>query len=80
VAEAAVFSVPSERLGEEVAAAIVLKGGTTLTEEELTAHLEPLIARHKIPSTVWFRTEALPRNASGKYLKRELREDLLSAG
>jgi long-chain acyl-CoA synthetase len=79
VAEAAVFGIPSDRLGEEVAAAVVLREGEDLTEEELVAHLEPRISKHKIPSRVWFRTQMLPRNASGKYLKRALRDDLLAA-
>jgi long-chain acyl-CoA synthetase len=77
VTEAAVFGIPDDRLGEAVAAAIVVKEGADLTEEDLAAHLAPRISAHKIPSRVWFRTELLPRNASGKYLKRALRDDLL---
>jgi len=76
IAEAAVFGIPDDRLGEEVAVAIVLAEGGTLDETELAAHLGPLLARHKQPKKVWFLDEKLPRNANGKFLKRELRERL----
>jgi len=77
IAEAAVFGIPSERLGEEIAVAIVLRPNATLTEEELRDFLSVGLAKHKIPSQVWFRTEPIPRNATGKFLKRELRKELL---
>jgi len=35
------------------------------------------LAKHKIPSRVWFRSESIPRNATGKFLKRELRKELI---
>ena len=77
VAEAAVFGVPDDRLGEDVAAAVVLRPGASLTRDELATFLANRIAKFKIPATVWFREEQLPRNASGKFLKRELREELI---
>ena len=77
VAEAAVFGIPDERLGEEVAAAVVLQPGKTVGEDELRAFLAKSIAKHKIPSRIWFRTEPLPRNANGKFVKRELRKELI---
>jgi long-chain acyl-CoA synthetase len=79
VAEAVVFGIPDDRLGEEVAAAVVLHPGATLTQDELRQHLDGVIARHKIPARVWFLDEPLPRNASGKFVKRELRDRLLGA-
>ncbi len=77
VAEAAVFGVPDERLGEEVAVAIVLQPGKSLDETQLREFLSASLAKHKIPSRVWFRSEPLPRNANGKFVKRDLRKELL---
>ena len=76
VAEAAVFGLPDERLGEEVAAAVVLVAGAQLDQAGLIAHLDGRLARFKHPRHVWFLDEALPRNANGKFLKRELRKRL----
>ncbi|MEO6123774.1 MAG: class I adenylate-forming enzyme family protein [Ilumatobacteraceae bacterium] len=76
VHEAAVFGVPHERLGEEVAVAVMLKEGMTLTAEELRAAVGASLASFKVPTHVYFRNEALPRNASGKMLKRELQKEL----
>ncbi len=75
IAEAAVFGIPDERLGEDVAAAVVLRQGASLTADELREFLAPLMAKHKIPGTIWFRTEPLPQNANGKFLKRQLRDE-----
>jgi long-chain acyl-CoA synthetase len=78
VAEAVVFGVPDERLGEDVGAVIVLRTGATLDADELRDFLSGRIAKHKVPATVWFRETPLPRNANGKFLKRELRAELIS--
>jgi long-chain acyl-CoA synthetase len=78
IAEAAVFGIPDERLGEEVAAAILLRPGHSLTAEELQEFLSASIAKHKIPAKIWFRDEPIPRNANGKFLKRELRDALIA--
>ncbi|MDB5422869.1 MAG: AMP-dependent synthetase [Phenylobacterium sp.] len=76
VAECCVFGVPDARLGEEVGAALVVRPGESLTAEALRDHLAALVARHKIPRYIWILEQPLPRNASGKFLKRELRESL----
>jgi long-chain acyl-CoA synthetase len=76
VAECAVFGVPDDRLGEEVAVAVVLKPGHSLDGEALRAQLIEKIAKYKIPRYIWLRTELLPRNASGKFLKKDLRSEL----
>lgn len=78
VAEAVVFGVPDERLGETVGAAIYLAEGAELDEAELAAHLAPLIARFKQPEHVWFVDEPLPQNANGKFVKRQLKKELLA--
>ncbi len=79
VAEVAVFGVPDDRLGELVGAAIVLAPGATFTEDELRAELAGRLAKFKIPERIWFLDDALPRNANGKFVKRELRASLLGA-
>jgi long-chain acyl-CoA synthetase len=76
VAECSVFGVPDDRLGEEVGAAVVVRPGRALTAEDLRSHCAPLIARHKIPRYIWILDEPLPRNANGKFVKRELRAKL----
>jgi long-chain acyl-CoA synthetase len=82
VAECSVFGVPDERLGEEVAAAVYLKPGETALPDEIRAEMAKHTARHKLPRYMWILEEPLPRNASGKFLKRELRDrlDVGSAG
>lgn len=76
VAEVAVFGVPDERLGEAVAAAVVLAPSASMTADELRAAITDRLATHKHPAHVWFLDEQLPRNANGKFLKRELRDRL----
>ncbi|MFP6663148.1 MAG: class I adenylate-forming enzyme family protein [Deltaproteobacteria bacterium] len=78
VHEAAVFGLPHERLGEEVAVAIYPRSGATIDVEEFRAFLAVGLAKFKIPTQVHIFEEPLPRNASGKILKRDLR-DLLVA-
>lgn len=76
VYEAAVFGVPDPRLGEQVAAAVVVKKGATLSAEELQAHVAKRLATFKVPTLITFSEEQLPRGATGKILKRELRTTL----
>ena len=74
--EAAVFGLPHRILGEEVAAAVLLKEGATVSEEDLRRHLARQLAAHKIPKFIDVRSVELPKNASGKVLKRVLRDEL----
>lgn len=76
VHEAAVFGVPHERLGEEVGVAILPKDGMTLDPKDLWKFLDGKIASFKIPAHVVVMTEPLPRNAAGKFLKRDLQKSL----
>jgi steroid-24-oyl-CoA synthetase len=74
VYEAAVFGVPHERLGEEVAAVILPKAGCALSAEGIQEHVRARLAAFKVPTLVAIAEEPLPRNAAGKILKRELRD------
>ncbi|MER6150030.1 acyl-CoA synthetase [Streptomyces hirsutus] len=71
VAEAAVIGLPDDRWVEAVTAVVVARGETT--EEELIAHARERLSSFKAPKRVLF-VDELPRNASGKILKRELRD------
>jgi malonyl-CoA/methylmalonyl-CoA synthetase len=73
VAEAAVRGLPDPDLGERVCAWIVLRPGATATAGELTNHVAQALTPHKRPRSVVM-VDALPRNAIGKVLKRELEE------
>jgi long-chain acyl-CoA synthetase len=79
VYEAGVFGVPHERLGEEVAAAIVPKPGRSIDETALRAFLAEHLAPFKIPTRIAMHAEQLPRNPAGKILKRALRDELVGA-
>jgi fatty-acyl-CoA synthase len=78
VAEAAVIGVPDDRWGEVGKAVIVLKAGATLDPQEIAAHCVANLAKYKVPKSVEF-VDVLPRNASGKVLKRELRDRFTAA-
>ncbi|MEF3047016.1 AMP-binding protein [Pseudotabrizicola sp. L79] len=73
VVESAVFGLPHPDLGEQVAAAIVLKKGASLTQADVLEALAPRLARFKIPRSIQFLSE-LPRNTMGKVQKAELRK------
>jgi fatty-acyl-CoA synthase len=72
VAEAAVIGVDDEKFGQRLKAFVVLEDGAALTEADLGAHVKANLASYKTPREVEFLDE-LPRNATGKVLKRELR-------
>jgi acyl-CoA synthetase (AMP-forming)/AMP-acid ligase II len=73
VSEAAVVGKPHPVLGEDIAAYVVLRDGATVTPDELLVHCKEHLADYKVPRALEIRTE-LPRNATGKVLKRALVE------
>lgn len=73
VLEVAVIGVPDDTWGEAVKAVVALKEGTSVTEAEIVAHCREHLAHYKCPRSVDV-VEALPRNPTGKILKRELRK------
>jgi acyl-CoA synthetase (AMP-forming)/AMP-acid ligase II len=73
ISEAAVIGVPHEKWGETVKAIVILKTGQKATEEEIIEFCKKNLASYKKPTSVEFVNE-LPKTASGKVLKRELRE------
>lgn len=80
VYECAVYGIPHERLGEELVASVFIKDGASLTPSELQAHVAERLATFKVPSRVVFADRQLPRGATGKILKRELRDELVAGG
>jgi fatty-acyl-CoA synthase len=79
VAEVAVFGTPHPRWVEAVTAAVVLKHGSTATEQTIITHCRDHLAAYKIPKRVIV-VEGLPKNPSGKLLKRQLRQQYREAG
>ncbi|MGI9051620.1 MAG: long-chain-fatty-acid--CoA ligase [Ilumatobacteraceae bacterium] len=73
IADVAVIGVPHDRWGETAKAVVVRAAGTEATPEEIIAYSQERLAKFKCPTSVDF-VEALPRNPSGKVLKKDLRE------
>ena len=74
VLECAVIGIPHDMWGEAVHAIVVCKPGMSVTGEELIAHARTQIAGYKVPRSVEFQSEGLPKSGAGKILKRNLRE------
>lgn len=79
IKEVAVIGAPHERLGEEVVAVLHLHAGSALDEAQVQAFAREHLAAFKVPAKVVFSPEPLPRNATNKILKRELKSAYLPA-
>jgi long-chain acyl-CoA synthetase len=74
IVDVALIGLPHASLGEEVAVVVETRPGARLTAADVQAHVAGRLARYNVPSKVFFTDEPLPRTASGKILKRELKE------
>ena len=79
VYEAAVYGIPHERFGEELACHVMVKDGESLEVGQLQQFLGERLAKFKVPTVVTVVHDSLPRNASGKILKRELRDAIAAS-
>jgi len=74
VLEAAVFGVPHEDLGEEVAAVLVLKEGAKIDTKRIQEYVKERVAPYKYPRIIKIVKEPLPKTGSGKILKKEIKK------
>jgi len=74
VEEVAAFGVPHELLGEELAVVVHPKAGAQLAEDTIRAHVAESLAKFKVPTYVSFSDVELPKSATGKLLKKHLRQ------
>jgi acyl-CoA synthetase (AMP-forming)/AMP-acid ligase II len=75
--EVAAFGLPHDSLGEELAVVIYAKENSSLDAEEIQRHVAASLANFKVPTHVYFRNEELPKNATRKILKKQLRTEYL---
>ncbi len=75
VMDAAVIGIPHKVLGEEVGAIVQIAPGQQSSEDELRAHVRERLAHFKVPVRIELRDEPLPRNANGKILKNQLKQE-----
>ena len=78
IGQAGVVGLPDALQGELLAAFIVLRPGQSASREDIVAHCRSLASRYKIPDIIEFRTE-LPVTATGKLLRRELKQQAATA-
>jgi acyl-CoA synthetase (AMP-forming)/AMP-acid ligase II len=77
VADVAIVGLPHAAYGEEVVAVVNVRDGHAPSAGDLQRFVAERLARFKVPSQVVFRAGPLPRTATGKVLKRELRDELI---
>lgn len=76
VVDAAIIGIPDLIMGEEVAAIVTCTPGITINEEDLRSYVAQHLAAFKVPKYIFFYDDLLPRNPTGKILKRQLREEV----
>lgn len=74
ILEVAVFGVPHEDFGEEVAAMVVLQEGARIEPKDIREFVKQRVAPYKYPRIVKIVPEALPKSGTGKILKKEIRK------
>ncbi|MDA9240637.1 AMP-binding protein, partial [bacterium] len=75
--EAAVFGLPSDRFGEEVAATVVCHAETAMTAADIQAHCSKHLAAFKVPQHIHISSQTLPRNATKKPLKKQIKQQFI---